>query len=51
MIKCEVLIDTALAIKKGSIVLVDERQYELARRVLKPCEEKKEEVKKVKKKK
>ena len=38
MIKCEVLTDTALSIKKGSIVLVDEKQFELAKRVLKPVD-------------
>ena len=40
MKKCEVLTDTALAVLKGSIVLVNDKQYELARRVLKPVEEK-----------
>lgn len=48
MIKCEVLADTAIAIKKGSIVLVDERQFEIARKILKPCEEEKK-TKKAKK--
>lgn len=38
MVKCEVLTDTALAVKKGSIVLVDEKQFELAKRVLKPVD-------------
>ena len=51
MKKCEVLKDTTLSIKAGSIVLVEDRQYELARRVLKPVEkpaEKKEKAKKEK---
>ena len=43
MIKCEVLDKTSLVIEKGSVVLVDERQFELARRVLKPVELKKAE--------
>ena len=34
--KCEVLNDTVIAIQKGSIVIVSEKQYELARKVLKP---------------
>lgn len=34
--KCEVLKDTVLNVQKGSVVEVSERQYELARRVLKP---------------
>lgn len=38
MRKVEVLNDCLLAVKKGSIVLVDERQFEMARRVLKPVE-------------
>lgn len=49
MIKCEVLKDTALSIKEGSIVFVSERQFELARNVLKPIEEKPKEVKTKKK--
>jgi len=48
LIKCEVLSDTVLAVKKGSIILVDPKQFELARRVLKPVES---AVKKEKKKK
>lgn len=36
MIKCEVMADCVLAIRKGSIVDVDERQYEVARNILKP---------------
>lgn len=43
MRKCEVLNDTVIAIKKGSIVLVDDKQFELARKVLKPVTEEKEE--------
>ena len=54
MLKCEVLQDTVLAIKKGSIVLVDVKQFELARKVLKPVEiktEAKAEAKETRKKK
>lgn len=40
MVKCEVMQDTVLAIKKGSVVLVEDRQYELARKVLKPVQDK-----------
>jgi len=32
-----------LVVEKGSVVLVDERQFELARRVLKPMADKKAE--------
>ena len=46
MKKCEVLCNTVIAVQKGSIVIVDDRQYEHARRKLKPIEE----VKKVEKK-
>lgn len=46
MVRCEVLQDTVLAIKKGSVVLVDERQFELARRILKPVADKPKETKK-----
>lgn len=43
--------DTVLSIKKGSVVLVDDKQFELARRVLKPVEiETEAEVKPVEKK-
>ena len=38
MLKCEVLQDTVLSIGKGSVVLVSEKQFELARKVLKPVE-------------
>ena len=44
MLKCEVLNDTVIAIKKGSIVIVDEKQFELAKKHLKPLNEKKVEV-------
>lgn len=36
--KVEVLQDCVLRIKKGTIIEVDERQFEIARRVLKPVE-------------
>lgn len=36
--KCEVLKDCVIQVKKGSIIEVSERQFELARRVLKPVE-------------
>lgn len=38
--KYEVLQDCVLVIKKGSVVIVDERQYETARAILKPLNEK-----------
>ena len=38
MLKCEVLQDTVLSVCKGSVILVTEKQYELARNVLKPVE-------------
>lgn len=44
MVKCEVLQDTVLAIKKGSVVLVNESQYNLAKKVLKPLDEPKKAV-------
>ena len=38
--KCEVLVDrVSLVVGKGSIVLVDDRQFELARAFLKPVRE------------
>ena len=40
MKKCEVLKDTFISVGKGSIVFVNEKQYELAREVLKPITEK-----------
>lgn len=37
MVKCEVLVDrVALVVGKGSIVNVDEKQFELARMFVKP---------------
>lgn len=44
MIKCEALKDCVIAIRKGSIVYVSERQFELARRNLKPILEEKSDV-------
>ena len=41
MVKCEVLDNTVLSIGKGSIVYVSEKQYNLARKVLKPISEEK----------
>ena len=38
MRKCEVLNDTVIAVKKGSIVIVEDRQFELAKKNLKPIE-------------
>lgn len=42
--KCEVLDNIVLTVGKGSIVEVSEKQFELARKVLKPIVEKKKEV-------
>lgn len=39
MVKCEVTQDCVIAIKKGSVVLVDEKQYKLASKVLKALSE------------
>ena len=53
MKKCEVLADRlSVVCHKGSVVIVDDRQYELARAYLKPVEEAVEEktVKKSRKK-
>lgn len=36
MIKVEVLRDTVLTVPKGTVITVSERQFELARAVLKP---------------
>lgn len=51
MKKCEVLVDrVSLVVSKGSIVIVDDRQYEIAKGFLKPTEmakEVKHEVKEV----
>lgn len=44
--KCEVLKTATLTVKEGSIVEVDPRQFELARAILKPLEEKKPRKKK-----
>lgn len=46
--KVEVLQDCVLRIKKGTIIEVDERQFEIARRVLKPVEVAQEEAPKEK---
>lgn len=43
--KVEVLKDVFIKVKKGSIVEVDERQFELARAFLKPYEEPKKKKK------
>lgn len=52
MIKCEVLVDrVSLVVGKGSIVLVDEQQFELARQFIKPMKEEAEEKPKKKPKK
>lgn len=40
--KCEVLDNCVIAVGKGSIVEVSQRQFELARKVLKPIEAKSE---------
>lgn len=41
MKKCEVLNDCVIAIQKGSIVYVNDKQFELARKNLKPISEEK----------
>lgn len=47
MKKCEVLVDrVSLVVGKGSIVLVDDKQFELARNFLKPVDMPKAEAKK-----
>lgn len=44
MKKCEVLVDrVSLVVGKGSIVYVDEKQFELARNFIKPLEKAKVE--------
>ena len=43
MKKCEVLNDCNLSIKKGSVVFVDDRQFEVAKKLLKPIKEAKAE--------
>ena len=45
MKKCEVLDNCLIAVGKGSIVYVSDRQYEIGRKKLKLVEEKKEEPK------
>lgn len=45
MIKCEVLDTCNIVVAKGSIVEVSERQYELARKFLKPLKAEKKEIK------
>lgn len=48
MVKCEVLSDCNLIVAKGSVVEVSEKQYELARKFLKPLiKSKSEESEKV----
>lgn len=47
MKKYEVLVDTVINVKKGSIVIVSDKQFELKRNKLKPLDDKKE-VKEVK---
>lgn len=42
MKKCEVLVDTVIRVSKGSIVMVSDKQFELAKSKLKPVEIKKE---------
>lgn len=50
MIKCEVVADrVSLIVHKGSIVLVDEMQYELARQFIKPVSEEEKPKRKAKK--
>lgn len=39
--KCEVIKDVKLTVKKGSVVEIDPLQFELCRAYLKPVEEKK----------
>lgn len=44
MVKCEVIVDrVSLVVGKGSIVLVDEKQFELARQFIKPINDEAEE--------
>lgn len=48
MVKCEVLADrVCLVVGKGSIVNVDEKQFELARHLIKPVDMPKAEVQEV----
>ena len=46
MKKCEVLVDTVIACQKGSIVMVSDKTYELARHKLKAIEDVKKAEKK-----
>lgn len=41
--RCEVLEKAVLTVERGSIVEVSERQFELARRVLKPLDTRKKD--------
>ena len=44
MVKCEVVVDrVSLVVGRGSIVLVDEKQFELARQFIKPINDEAEE--------
>lgn len=46
MKKCEVVVDrVSLVVGKGSVVFVEDRQYELARAFLKPVKKDKKEEK------
>lgn len=51
MKKCEVLADCSLVVNKGSVVIVSDIQFELARHLLKPVEDEAEEKPKKKSKK
>lgn len=52
MVKCEVIADrVSLVVDKGSIVVLDERQFELARQFVKPIVDEAEEKPKKKSKK
>lgn len=51
MKKCEVLADCSLVVNKGSVVIVSDQQFELARHLLKPVEDEAEEKPKKKSKK
>ena len=43
MKKCEVLADCSLVVNKGSVVIVSDMQFELARHLLKPVEDETED--------
>lgn len=50
MKKCEVLVDrVSLVVGKGSIVYVDDKQYEVARQFIKPVEDEEKPKRKAKK--